>query len=79
MASTSRSTKFDHRLGCVVAVTESRLHDAGIAAIALLVARTDDIKELLHLRDIADFRDRLPAGVQPAFLGQRHQLLDDRT
>src|SRR4029077_8726896 len=51
----------------VVAVAKARLHDAGIAAVALLVARTDDIKEFLDLGNIADFRNRLAAGMQPPF------------
>jgi len=71
--------KLDHRLGGVVAVAEARLHDAGIAAIAALVARADDVEEFFNLGNVANFGDRLTPGVQSTFFCERHQLLDDRT
>src|SRR4029077_5721385 len=70
--------EFDHGLRSVVAVAKARLHDAGIATVALLVARADDIKEFLDLGHIADFRNRLAAGMEPAPPCARHELLHDR-
>ena len=62
----------------VVAVAETRLHDPGVAAVALLVARAEHLEELLDLGDVAHFRDRLAAGGKAALLGERDQLLDHR-
>src|SRR3974390_3787865 len=70
--------EFDHGARRVVAGAEARLHDAGVAAVPLLVARGENLEELLHHRDVADFRDRLPAGMQIALLTKRNQLLDPR-
>src|SRR6516165_11021994 len=51
--------EFDDGLGGVVAVAESSLHDAGIAAIPLFVSRADYIEEFLDLRNVAEFSNRL--------------------
>src|SRR5262249_5827633 len=61
-----------------VAVAEARLHDAGVAAVAVLVARSEHVEELLDHRDVADLGDRLAPRMQVAALAQRHELLDDR-
>src|SRR3954451_17363642 len=66
--------ELDHRDGGVVAVAEARLHDAAVAAVALLVARSKNIEELLDHRDVADLRDRLPAGMQAAALAEGDEL-----
>src|SRR6185437_2661939 len=70
--------KLDHRARRVVAVAEARLHDAGVTAVPLLVARRQHLEELLDLRDVADFGDRLAAGGKIALLAERDELLDDR-
>src|SRR5262245_54560454 len=71
--------EFDHCLRGVVAIAEARLHDACVAAVPLFVTRADDIEEFFYLRTVADFRDRLTAGMQPALLRERNELFDDRT
>src|ERR1700736_1861591 len=53
--------EFDHRHRRVVAVAEAGLDDAGIAALAVLVAGGDDVKQLPGLIEIAHLGDRLPA------------------
>src|SRR5262249_23666461 len=68
----------DHRGRRVVAVAEPGLHDAQIAAVALLVARADHLEQLLDHRHVADLGDRLAPSVQVAALAERDQLLDDR-
>src|SRR5947209_19807680 len=69
--------EFDDTERRVVAVTEARLQDAGIAAVALFVARPEHVEELFDQRDIAHLRDRLAARMQVAALAERDQLLDD--
>src|SRR5262249_7720105 len=71
--------EFDHTDRRRVAVTEAGLEHPRIAAVALLVARADDLEQLLDHGHVADFGDRLAAGMQVAALAERHQLLDDRT
>src|SRR5215472_15835880 len=71
--------ELDHRERRAVAIAEARLHDAGIAAVALLVARADHVEQLLDHRDVADLGDRLAPCVQVAALAEGDQLLDDRT
>src|SRR5262249_39558385 len=70
--------ELDHRDRCRVAVTEPGLEHARIAAVALLVARADDVEELLDHGDVADFGDGLAPRVQIAALAQGDQLLHDR-
>src|SRR5271163_575740 len=71
--------ELNHRHRGVVALTETSLHDAGIPAIAGLVARAEDIDQLLDQIRVAQAGDGDAAGVQVALLAERHQLLDDRT
>src|SRR5262249_8432450 len=71
--------KFDPRFCRIAAIAESRLHDTGVAAVAALITRTDDVEELLDLRNVADFRHRLTTRSQSTLFRQRHQLLNDRT
>src|SRR2546423_10038770 len=59
-------------------MAESRLEHAGIAAIALAIARAQHLEQLLHHRQVADLRDRLPASVEVSALAQRDELLDHR-
>ncbi len=70
--------EFDHRNRRGIAVAEAGLHHAGIAAVALLVARADHVKELLDHGEVAHLRDRLAAGMQAAALAERDQLLHHR-
>src|SRR5580700_7698964 len=70
--------EFDHRHRRVVAVAEAGLDDAGIAALAVLVAGRDHIEQFPGLIEVAHFADRLPAHGKATLLAQRHQLLDDR-
>src|SRR5262249_57980401 len=58
--------ELDHRHRRRIAVTEAGLEHARVAAVALLVARTEHLEELLDHGDVADFRDRLAACVQVA-------------
>src|SRR6476646_7390065 len=53
--------EFDHRHRRVVAVAEAGLDNAGIAALAVLVARGDDVEQFPGLVEIAHLGDRLPA------------------
>src|SRR5262245_13909255 len=71
--------QLDHGTRSRIAVPEPGLQHAGIAAVAVLVARADHLEELLDGVDVAHFRDRLPASVEIAALAERNQLLDDRT
>src|SRR5271157_102418 len=71
--------ELDHRYRRVVAGAEARLHDAGVAAVAALVARAEDVDQLLDEVGVAQPRDRDAAGVQVAALAERHQLLDHWT
>src|ERR1700726_4669708 len=56
--------ELDHPDRGIVAVPEAGLHDAGITAMALLVARPQHLEQLLYHGDVADFRNRLAAGVE---------------
>src|SRR5580698_3392057 len=71
--------ELDHRNRRGIAVAEAGLHDAGIAAIAVLVARADHLEQFLDHGEVAHLRDRLAARMQVAALAERDQLLDDRT
>ena len=71
--------ELDHADRRRIAVAEAGLEDAGIAALALRVARAEHVEELLDDRLVLELRDRLAAGMQVAALAERHQLLDDRT
>src|ERR1700704_890937 len=46
--------ELDHRDRRVVAVAKARLHDAGIAAVAVLVARAQHVEQLLDHGNVAD-------------------------
>src|SRR5580700_12229533 len=70
--------ELDHRDCRGIAIAEAGLHDAGIAAVAVLVARADHLEQLLDHGEIAHLRDRLAARVQVAALAERDQLFDDR-
>ena len=59
------------------AATRAELEDAGVAAGALRVARRDLLEQLVDGELVlAERRQRLPARVQVAALGERDQLLD---
>src|SRR5262249_11268225 len=68
-----------HQLGRATG-TRTELEDARVAARALGVARRDLLEQLVDhaLVGVLQRRDRLPAGVKVALLGQRDQLLDLR-
>src|SRR5215204_3104669 len=70
--------EFDHGHRRVVAVTEAGLDDAGVAALAVLVAGRQHVKQLTDLVLVAHLGDRLTAHGQPALLAEGDQLLDDR-
>src|SRR5450759_5836444 len=70
--------ELDHRLRGAIAVTEASLEHAGIAALAVLVARADHVEQFLDHGDVAHFRDRLAARGKAALLGQRDQFFHDR-
>src|SRR5581483_7728786 len=70
--------ELDHRHRCVVAIAETGLDDAGVAAVAVLVAGRQHVEQLLDLIEVAHLADRLAAHRQPALLAERDQLLDDR-
>src|SRR5262249_33412255 len=63
----------------VVAVTEAGLDDAGVAALAILVARRQRVEQLLDHVGVAHLGDRLAAVGEAALLAERDKLLDDRT
>src|SRR5262249_58508262 len=69
--------KFIPRHCGVVAVAESCLDDARVAAVAILVAGAQHVKKLLHHADIANFRNRSPARMKPASFAQGDQLFHD--
>src|SRR5580693_10647124 len=70
--------ELDHSDWRGIAIAEAGLHDAGIAAVAVLVARTDHLEQLLDHGEVAHLRDRLAARMQVAALAERDELLDDR-
>src|SRR5437899_6358905 len=70
--------EFDHGHGCVVAVAEAGLDDAGVAALAVLVAGGQNVEQFPGLVEIAHLGDRLPAHRKTALLAERDQLLHDR-
>src|SRR6476620_6246770 len=53
--------EFDHGHRRVVAIAEAGLDDAGVAALAVLVAGCQRVKQLPHLILVAHFGDRLAA------------------
>src|ERR1700751_1877985 len=71
--------ELDHGHRGIVAVAEAGLDDAGVAALAVLVAGRQHIEQLLDLVDVAHLRDGLTAQGKAALLAERDQLLDDRT
>src|SRR5438067_13701562 len=70
--------EFDHGHRGVVAVAEAGLDDAGIAALAVLVAGSQHVEQFSDLVLVAHFGDRLAAQGETALLAERDQLLDDR-
>src|SRR5262245_46457384 len=68
----------DHRHRRRAAFAEPGLAHARIAAVALLVAWADDVKQLLDHGDVADLGDGLAPRVQIAALAQRDELFHDR-
>ncbi len=70
--------EFDHGHRRVVAVAEAGLDDAGVAALAVLVAGRQRVEQLPDLILVAHLGDRLAAHGQPALLAERDQLLHDR-
>src|SRR5271157_6280726 len=70
--------ELDHRQRRVVAGAEARLHDAGVAAVAVLVARADDVDQLGDEVGVAQARNGDAAGMQVAALAEGDQLLDHR-
>src|SRR5262245_57339895 len=71
--------ELDDRDRSGIAVAEAGLEHAGVAAVAVLVAGTKHLEQLLDHGDVAHLRDRLAARVQVAALAERDQFLDDRT
>src|SRR5690348_2613468 len=57
--------ELDHSHRRVVAVAEARLDDAGITAVAVLVAGGQRVEQLLDLIDVAHLRNRLTARGEP--------------
>ncbi len=78
LASSSRSTNSMIAIGGIVAIAETGLQHAGIAARTRRIARTDHVEQLPDLVDIPDLGERLAAGVQigGAAARQGHELLD---
>src|SRR6202048_2313231 len=70
--------EFDHGHRGVVAVAEAGLDDAGVAALAVLVAGRPRVEQLANLILVAHFGDRLAAHRKTALLAERDELLDDR-
>src|ERR1700704_3538729 len=62
--------ELDHCDRRVVAVAKARLHNAGIAAVAVLVARTQHVEQLLHHGNVANLRDRLAPRMQAAAISE---------
>src|SRR5215218_3724712 len=70
--------ELDHGHRRIVAEAEASLQNAGVAAVAVLVASAKNGEELLHHGLVAQLRHGLAAGMQVAALAERDQLLDDR-
>src|SRR5579863_8803914 len=70
--------ELDDRHRRVVAIAEAGLDDAGVTAVAVLVAGSENFEQLLGLVDIAHLRDRLAAQRKSALLAERDELLHDR-
>src|SRR5512143_2173911 len=70
--------QLDDGHGRVVAQPEPRLEHARIAAGAALVALGQGVEQLAGLHLVAHRCQDLAAGMEPAPLAQRDQLLDDR-
>src|SRR4051812_19715000 len=60
--------ELDHRDRRVVAIAEAGLDDAGVAALAVLVADGQRIEQLADLILIAHLADRLPSHRKPPLL-----------
>src|SRR6266545_5158770 len=70
--------ELDHGHRGVVAVAEAGLDDAGVAALAVLVAGRQYVEQLPDLVLVAHLGDRLAAHGEPTLLAEGDQLLDDR-
>src|SRR5215216_3432633 len=70
--------QFDPGHGCVVAVAGAELEDAGVAAVAVGVARGHVVEQLVSHVLVADEGDDLAVVVHAALLGLGDDLLDDR-
>ena len=60
-----------------VTVTETRLQNADVPALALLVARAQHVEQLGDMHVLLQLGGGLAAGVDVPALAQRDQLLDD--
>src|SRR5215203_5205629 len=65
--------EFDHGHRRVVAVAEAGLDDAGVAALAVLVAGRQHVEQLADLILVAPPGDRLTAHGQPPLLAEGNQ------
>src|SRR6185436_16634259 len=70
--------ELDHGHRRVVAVAEAGLDDAGVTALAVLVAGRQRVEQLADLILVAHLADRLAAHGQPALLAEGNKLFDDR-
>src|SRR5882757_4280437 len=70
--------EFDHGHRGVIAIAKTGLDDAGIAALAVLVAGGENVEQLFGLIEVAHLGDRLPPHGETALLAERDQLLHDR-
>src|SRR5256885_9756981 len=66
--------EFDHGHRGVVAVAEAGLDDAGVAALAVLVAGRQRVEQLLDLVEVAQLRDGLAAHGQATLIAGRTEL-----
>src|SRR6266568_5781836 len=66
--------ELDHGHRRVVAVAEAGLDDAGVAALAVLVAGRQYVEQLPDLVLVAHLGDRLAAHGEPALLAEGDQL-----
>jgi len=71
--------ELDHPNRRRIAMTEARLEDPGVTALAILVARRQHIEELLDDNLVLKLRDGLAARMQIPTLAEGDELLDDRT
>ena len=67
--------QLNHCTRSIVSIAKPRLEDTCIASITVLVALTENIKELFDRILISDLGNSLPACVEIASLRQRDQLI----